>query len=175
MANEAHIRIDEGIKRGRRPPKYPQPKVSRPAEGQLWTIPVNLDPDQVLTEYLVAKSTSGIAAKYGIRRAALTRWISQQRPKEWREVQVIRALCTKEDGQEGIYDARTALHLARGRELLKSAQWDLERLDSTNYGQKQEITHNIVPVLSITVAPQQPNEIIDLPSDAVQQIEKPVP
>ena len=132
---EAHVRADDGVKK----PKHEQKPVKRPKEGQSWTIPKDLNPDEVLSLYLTEQKTSGIALRYGIRRGALARWLCQVRPKEWKEIQVIRALCTKEDGQEEIYDATTGLRLARARALVDSAQWDLERLDSANYGQKQEV------------------------------------
>lgn len=147
-----HQRIDEGVSR----PTHEQPPIDRRLEGESWTIPDGLDPDVVLMEYLTDGATSGIARRYGIRRGALTRWLQTQRAKEWREIQVIRALCTKEDGTELIYDSRTALQLARARELVRCAQWDLERLDAPNYGPKQEITHNLQPILTINLtAPAQ--------------------
>ena len=139
-----NTRIDKGVKR----PRYPQPRPAKLAEGQSPEIPVTLDADEVLKEYLTEGKTSGIAARYGIRRSALTRWLRHTRPEQWKEIQVIRALCTKEDGEQGLYDAETALNLARARELIRSAQWDLERLDSSNYGQKieqtVEINHNLI-------------------------------
>ena len=131
-----HVRIDEGIDR----PQYPQAPMARALEGQSWTIPTKLDPDQILLDYLIAGKTSGIALQYGLRRGALTRWLQSVRPREWKEIQIIRALCTKEDGEEAIYDAATALQLARARELVRSAQWNLERLDPANYAPKQEVT-----------------------------------
>lgn len=131
-----HSRIDEGVKH----PKHEQPPITRPVEGQSWTIPDGLDPDKILTEYLTAGATSGIAALYGVRRAALTRWLQNVRPREWKEVQIIRALCTKEDGTEQIYDARTALQLARARDLRKAAEFDLERLDAATWGQQTHLT-----------------------------------
>ena len=132
MGNEAHIRIDEGVKRGS--PTYQHPPAVRPQEGPGWTIPPDLNPDDIITAYLTEQTTSGIALRYGLRRAALTRWLQKVRPEEWKEVQVIRALCTKEDGTEQLYDAANALQLARARELRRASEWDLERLDSKNYG-----------------------------------------
>ena len=126
MSNEAHVRADDGIERG---PKHNQQPVPARIEGQSWTIPPDLDADLILHEYLCERETSGIAAKHGIRRAALTRWLQQQRPEEWKEVQRIRALCTKEEGTELIYDARTGLQLGRARALRAAGEWDLERLD----------------------------------------------
>ena len=139
MTNEAHIRIDEGIKRGPRykhkPPKHPGVM----SQG-LTQIPEDLNPDTVLERYLTEETTSQIAVEYGISRKTLVRWLIKERPEQWKQVQIVRALCRKEQGNEGIEYACDALSLARAREMLRSGQWDLERLDSNNYGQKQEVT-----------------------------------
>lgn len=136
MRGMEHVRVDEGIPRKA---KYPQKPFKPRLEGDGWTIPKDLDPDKVIAEYLVEQRTSGIALRYGLRRAALTRWLQKVRPAEWKEVQIVRALCTKEDGREEIYDSVSALQLSRGRELLKDAQFDLERLDPGNWAQKQQL------------------------------------
>ena len=133
---EAHIRADDGVKKDAQHPLAP---VARTKEGQSWTIPDNLDPDKIILEYLSEQRTSGIAERYGVRRAALTRWMQQQRPKEWKEVQIIRATCVKEDGIEEVYDSTSGLQLARARALLASAEFDLVALDK-NYAPKQEVT-----------------------------------
>ena len=164
-----HIRIDEGIKRGAKAKLTP---MRRPKEGKGWTIPEDLDPDAVLREYLSSGKTSGIAKRHGVYRGALTRWLQKVRPAQWKEVQVIRALCTKEDGTEEIYDSASALQLSRARELRRAGEWDLERL-SPDYAPKQEIAITI-PELVLRfgqrpAALAQPNPIIDLPADAVQR------
>ena len=134
---EAHIRIDEGIKRG---PKYNHKLPARRKDTATGIIPPDLSPDTVLDRYLTESTTSQIAAEYGVSRKTLVRWLTDQRPDQWKKVQVIRALCRKEDADEGIESACDALSLARAREQLRSGQWDLERLDSSNYGQKQEVS-----------------------------------
>ena len=136
---ESHVRIDEGIKRG---PRKPQDKPRRSPKPDLgtWVIPEGLTPQTVLERYWTEESTSQIAGQYGLSRKALVRWLREQCPIEWKQVQIARALCRKDDGDEGLEVACDALSLARAREQLKSAQWDLERLDHTNYGMKQEVT-----------------------------------
>lgn len=132
MANEAHIRADEGLKR----PRYAhRPPMRRNEEGQVEAIPPTLDPDQVLEQYLNAQTTSHIAKALGIKRKSLVRWLREVRPDKWKQVQIIRALIRKEDADEGAEGARDALSLARARDMLRSAQFDLERLDHASYGQ----------------------------------------
>jgi len=174
-----HQRIDEGIRRkdvSKDGTRKRRRAAYRTKENPLALsrVPADLDPEYVLDLYASAPTSAAVARRLNIRRGALVRWIREQRPTEWKAIQIVRAEIRKEDGNEELDNGVTALDVHRARERVRSGQWDLERLDSSNYGQKQEITHNIVPVLSITVAPQQPNEIIDVPSDAVQKIEKPI-
>jgi hypothetical protein len=139
MGNNSHLRIDEGIKR----PRYAHKPPAKRKDTATGTIPPDLDPDAVLDRYLTEATTSQIAASYGVSRKTLVRWLVNERPEAWKKVQVIRALCRKEDADEGIETACDALSLARAREQLRSGQWDLERLDSGNYGQKQQLELNV--------------------------------
>ena len=135
MSTEAHVRIDEGIKR----PKHAHkpPKHRRKADLGSWVIPADLNPQEVLERYLAANTTSHIAQQYGVSRKALTQWMRKVAPEQWKAVQVIRALMNQEDAEEGIVGATDALALARARELLKSAQFNLQALDR-DYQPKQQ-------------------------------------
>jgi hypothetical protein len=135
-----NVRIDKGVKRG---PKNKHKLPTRPQDRGTWVIPAELKPDEVLDRYLTEQSTSQIAASYGLSRKAMVAWLKEKAPEQWKRVQVLRALMRKEDGDEGLEVASDALSLARARELLRSAQWDLERLDSNIYGQKQHVTVDI--------------------------------
>lgn len=138
MSGESHIRIDEGVKRG---PRKRNGIPTRPSAKQdlgTWQIPKDLNPDDVLNRYLTEQTTSQIAQQYGLSRKALTKWLRQQRPEEWKQAQIIRALAIKEDSEEGLQGAVDALSLARARELLKSAQFDLQALDN-DYRPRQDV------------------------------------
>ena len=147
-----HVRIDEGQKRG---PRIRQGKLTRPSDKAdlgSWQIPPTLDPHEVNNRYLTEPTTAHIARQYGLSRKALVKWIRQQLPTEWKEAQILRALCRKEDSEDGLDRAVNSLSLQRAREQLRGSQFDLERLDSGTWGQKQEITHTIIPVLVINTS-----------------------
>lgn len=169
---ESHVRIDEGVKRGPKK-KYVKPPRRNPETGLAESIPPDLDPKMVLDLYLQYPTTSGIAQKLGLRRSSLTLWLRKTCPEDWKNVQIAKALMRKEDADEGLETADNALNLARAREMLKSGQWDLERLDSKNYGQKQEVTHTVVPVLNIAVvgAPQHTQIEKDITPQAIESID----
>ena len=154
VSNEAHIRIDEGLKRGPKPkvrkPRvhgtagqpalYPHKLISGEPVNPNSRIPPDLDPDQVLERYLTEATTSLIAQEYGVTRSALTHWLIEKRPEQWRKAQLLRALCRKEGADEKMEVACDALSLARAREQLRSGQWDLERLDPNTWAQRQQIS-----------------------------------
>ena len=126
---DAHLRIDAGVKRGKRQ-KSTRPAIPKPAyDAGLWHVPAHVNPDEVIARYMSEATTAQIAQSYGCTRKALTRWIRAQRPDEWKAAQALRALCTKEDAETGLSVAPDALSLARARELLKSAHFDLQALD----------------------------------------------
>ena len=158
MPNQAHRRIDEGVKRGARHQHKPPAKRKDTATG---IIPADLNHDTVLEQYLTESTTSQIAAGYGVSRKTLVRWLVAERPEQWKKVQIIRALCRKEDADEGIEVACDALSLARAREQLRSGQWDLERLDSANYGQNQYVAPVAAVQISIVVRAASQQDIPD--------------
>ncbi len=144
---EAHVRIDKGVKRGPKTPKIqrrPGPgKMRRNAvTGQVEPIPPDLKPADVLKRYMTEETTSQIASSFGLTRKVLVSWLRQTAPAEWKAVQLIRAHDRKEIGNEQLEVADDALALARAREIIKSAQWELAALDP-DYRPKQEVTVQI--------------------------------
>jgi predicted transcriptional regulator len=91
--------------------------------------------DMILARYLAEESTTQIAKSLGVTRSALNYWLLENCEKEWRTAQVIRAMKRKEDAEDAIDQASDALTLARAREALRAAQWDLERVCRRIYGQ----------------------------------------
>lgn len=140
-----HVRIDKGVKRGpKKLPKAqkrgPRPNLPRTADGRILSvIPPDLKPGEVLQRYLSEETTSQIASSYGISRKTLTQWLREVAKDEWRKVQIIRALDIKDKGNEQLEVADDALSLARAREMVKSAQWELQALDE-DYRPKNFVT-----------------------------------
>ena len=135
----SHIRIDEGVKRGPKNQRTSVPRRRDPVTGQVQAIPPGLDPKDVLQRYMTEQTTSQIAASYGVTRKSLVAWLRQTAPHEWKAVQLIRAHDRKEIGNEQLEGAEDALSLARAREMLRSAQWELQAIDP-DYQPKQHVT-----------------------------------
>lgn len=154
----SHERLDKGIPRG--PKRKSVPRRRNVETNALQAIPEGLEPSVVLDRYLTEQTTSQIAQEYGISRKSMVAWLREKEPERWRQVQILRAHCRKEDADEGIESACDPLSLARAREMLKSGQWDLERLDSQNYGVKQEVTHKVEVVDLATALALKASEIV---------------
>jgi hypothetical protein len=148
-----HTRIDEGVKRGPwimpEAPKRRRSPVARD-NGKL----SQANPQEVIARYFRDETTADIAKSLGVHRSALHQWLIRNCEQDWRDAQVARAITAMEQSKEDVQMARDPLSLARAREALRSAQWELERLFSRLYGQKQEVTHNLPngPLININLS-----------------------
>lgn len=126
--------------------------------------------ETVLARYLAEESTKDIASSYGVTRSALNYWLLENAEKQWRACQVIRAMKRQEEATEEMDTAADALTLARARERLKAAQWELERVCRRIYGQdtppdqagRVSITLNIGQREPLDVVAEQPKSGISL-------------
>lgn len=102
------------------------------------------DPKQILLRYLSDESTTTIAADHGVTRQALVQYLLRNAEEDWKDAQVARAIARKEKAEDDLSEARDPLELAKARELLKSAQWDLERVCKRIYGiDRAELNLNV--------------------------------
>jgi hypothetical protein len=134
------------LKHSRMPRKYkratamvsspkPQAVIAEGLAGQ--------EPKTILLRYLSDESTSVIAADYGVTRQALGQYLLRHAEEDWKEAQVARAIARKEKAEDSIESAEDPLQLAKARELLKAAQWDLERVCKRIYGQDYNVNVNV--------------------------------
>jgi hypothetical protein len=185
--SEAHVRIDEGIKRGPRKTRISVPRRRDPITGNVQGIPDGLKPEEVFKRYLTEETTSHIAASYGVSRKTLVAWLRDVDPKGWKRVQLIRAHDLKEQGNETLQAGpEDALSLACAREQVKSAQWELTAIDP-DYQPKQHVMVDVDIHVQVDhaltgeagellsrirgAAVQHKGQVIDLISDASQQRE----
>jgi hypothetical protein len=126
------------------------------------------NPQEVIARYFRDETTADIAVSLGVHRSALHQWLIRNCEQDWRDAQVARAITAMEQAKEDLQTAADPLSLARAREALRSAQWELERLFSRLYGQKQEVTHNLPngPLINIQLSGQ---SVVTLQQDAPQQ------
>ena len=150
------------LKHSRLPRKYEpreqEPKSFLPSTSVL----ADVDPTELLKRYLSDESTKDIAGSYGVTRQALGQYLLKYAEDDWKQAQVLRAIARKEQSEDAIESASDPLSLARARELLRAAQWDLERTCRRIYGQDQpNVQVQVQPVLVITVAAQQGEKVVN--------------
>ena len=95
----------------------------------------NVEPAHVLDRYLKDETSTQIAKSYGVTRAALSYFMLKHAEEQWKDAQLVKAIRNKEDAEDLLGKADNALDLARAREQLRAAQWDLERVCRRIYGQ----------------------------------------
>lgn len=98
----------------------------------------------VLERVLNDERTADIAKDLGLSRSALNMALLRYAEDDWRAAQVARALTRVERAKDeretlDVTQPGAALILARARDDEKAAQWELERLLSRLFGQKQEL------------------------------------
>jgi len=173
-----HIRIDEGVKRGPRKQRI-KPNQLETAERQARSIQgkflAGYSPEvkaAALAESLEAlehghKTVAQVAEERGIPQSTLYSWLVGSEPSKARtkffDQLVTRAACEIRTSQD-------PLELARAREELSGWLKIAAVRDSREYGPKQEVTHNIVPILTINAPVQwviehEPQFILPSPSE----------
>jgi len=145
-----NIRIDKGIKRGARPGR--KPSSPRRNNGS-FLAKLSNNPDDILAAlrtYQSGATLQQIADQHGVTKQAVYGWLLGELGGEQHTMLVTQALTSRIANADCMLEtANNALDLARGREMARNARMDLERRRSSLYGQKQEITHNVQPILVI--------------------------
>ena len=147
-----HTRIDEGVKRGPKRKPTDRPRRTEAAIAANIKIPATLTTQEVIDRYLNDEKTSAIAVSYGISRSRLHQWLIEHSEDDWKRAQVARAVTALEEAKDQLQSAEDALSLARAREGLRSAQWELERLFSRLFGAKQELTIEVNHQVNVDIA-----------------------
>lgn len=148
--NEHHYqRIDKGQPRS----KYPViPPRSNLAKNPLKDLPEARRAEiatQVIARYLHGEQVAAMAQEFDTSDVTLYALLLRDHESEWKDAQTARALARLERENQRLESAPDPLSLARARELVRSAQWELERLLNRIFGQKQEVTHTLKPEFNV--------------------------
>ena len=119
----------------------------------------SVDPKHILARVLALESTTDIANSYGVSRPTLNLFLLATAEQEWKDAQLVRALERKESAEQQLECAQDALTLARGRELLKSAQWDLERVCRRIYGVDHASAAGPGVQINVNISPRTSNPV----------------
>ena len=119
--------------------------------------------DQVLERYIQGEQVAQMAGEYNTSDVTIYALLLRERQEDWVSIQTARALARLERNQNQLEGASDALSLARARESVRSAQWELERLLRRLYGEdKAQVAVQISPILNISVGvtPQPDSHVI---------------
>lgn len=94
---------------------------------------------QVLDRYIGGEQVAAMAEEYGTSDVTIYAIILREHEDAWVDIQRARALARLERAQGDLEVAPDALSLARAREQVRSAQWELERLLRRLYGQETNV------------------------------------
>lgn len=98
--------------------------------------------EETLQRALADERLSDIAASFDIPLSTLNYNLIKFAGDDWRDTQAARALTRLQDAGDKLESAKDVLEVARSRERLKSAQWELEKLLRRLYGDKLEVSHS---------------------------------
>jgi hypothetical protein len=95
--------------------------------------------NNIISKYLDGLELTDQAKEYGVTNKRLYQILIDSAPETWKSAQAAKAFDHYENAEKQLREAKDGLELARARELVRSAQWQLERVLSRIYGQKQEV------------------------------------
>jgi hypothetical protein len=98
---------------------------------------IKADPKDILDRYLKGETSTQIAETLNVTRAGLSYWLLKNAEEQWKDAQVVKAIRRKEDAEIALDEAKDVFEVSKAREILKSAQWDLERICRRIYGTDQ--------------------------------------
>jgi hypothetical protein len=136
------------------------------AQGRLNPLK-ELDPIAVLERYMAGENSTEIAESLGVTKGALSLFMLKNAEDVWKDAQIAKALIRKESAEYKLETADNPLDLARAREMLKAAQWDLERVARRIYGQDApaQLASIVINVGAIRNA-QDSTQVIDIKSES---------
>lgn len=92
--------------------------------------------NEVIERYMDGEAMASIAKSYGLRSTErLYQLLVEHAESDWKKATTARALTRHENAIREMETAPDGLGVSRGREVAKTAQWELERVCRRIYGQ----------------------------------------
>lgn len=98
---------------------------------------------EVLDRYIGGEQVAHMAGEYDTSDVTIYAILLREHEDAWVDIQRARALARLERAQGELEVAGDPLSLARAREQVRSAQWELERLLKRLYGQEPNVNINL--------------------------------
>lgn len=123
----------------------------------------------VLTRYINGEQVAQMAPDYGVSDVTIYALLLREHETEWKEIQRARALARLERAQDKVEKAPDALSLARAREEVRSAQWELERLLRRIYGQDHQANESGRVSITLNIGAKPLDVVGELVPDAISK------
>ena len=107
---------------------------------------------KIMDRVIDGETITSIAGEIGVSEPALSVRLLQDCPDEWRSAQTARALVRLRRAEDEMDAAQDPLTVARTREQVRSAQWQLERLQRRLYGQDAPVQTGSGVTISIDLS-----------------------
>lgn len=106
----------------------------------------------VLVRHEAGETIQQVADSLKTSPQALYRGLLKHFPEDWRDQKSARALLDMDEAEKELKDAKDNVAVARSRERIALAKWNLERLARGLYGDRLSVEHSaITPMLIIEV------------------------
>lgn len=102
--------------------------------------------DKALELYNQGKDVEVIASGMKITTTTLCRHLVRDREEDWKAAKKARALAEMEEAERDLKDSKDTFQVNRAATRIKAAQWQLERLYRTAYGDIKEDTASKVSI-----------------------------
>ena len=116
--------------------------------------------DEILEKYRAGQQIKDLAPTYGLSHTTVYELLLRTREEEYRAAQSARSLARLETARNDLEKAADPIQINRAEKLIKTYQWDLERLARRLYGQSESESANLIQI-NIGIDRTTPTQPID--------------
>ena len=102
--------------------------------------------DEILEKYRAGQQIKDLAPTYGLSHTTVYELLLRTREEEYRAAQSARSLARLETARYDLEKAADPIQINRAEKLIKTYQWDLERLARRLYGQSESESANLIQI-----------------------------
>jgi hypothetical protein len=102
--------------------------------------------DEVLEKYRAGHEIKALAPTYGLSHTSIYELLLKMREEDYRAAQSARSLARLETARSDLEKALDPIQINRAEKLIKTYQWDLERLARRLYGQSEQDSANVIQI-----------------------------
>jgi hypothetical protein len=102
--------------------------------------------DDILEKYRAGQEIKALAAAYGLSHTSVYELLLRTREEDYRAAQTARSLARLETARSDLEKAIDPIAINRAEKLVKTYQWELEKLARRLYGQSEQESPNLIQI-----------------------------